>query len=573
MRSEPKVRALWPLAVVATVAGCGFNARPKSGNVACMPQGTACCPEGYVCVGRGTSTDAGTSPGTCWYKEDLPLSALAAMHDYTPAIANDPACLVTEWLPPVSGTSGGQLDGATPDVEQLPPLGTGGSGGGRDSGPDVPLGQDTYVQLGTDGSGGPADVPAASGPDALLDIAAEAGLPRPVDGAAMDGAAVPLDAPLDLSIAAVPLDAPLDLSIGAEAGAADTGSGRIIASVAAGHSHTCAVINGAAKCWVVNNYGQLGDNTTTDKLHPVQVVGLESGVTAIAADMYFTCAVVNGGAKCWGDNEYGQLGDGTTTPRRRSYPVQVAGLDSGVTAVTTGMSHACALVNGGARCWGGNLLGDGTTTYRTTPVQVVGLESGVTAIDAEMNHTCAAVNGAMKCWGRNTFSVLGDGTTSTALSPVQVVGLESGVSAVSVGEDLSCAVVNGAAKCWGHNDGSDKLGTGVFQNEIAPVQVLGLTSQVTAIASGQYHSCAIIGGGARCWGRSLSGQLGTGDTTSHLGSVQVLGLVSDVTAITVGYDHSCAVVANEVKCWGGNFAGALGDGTMDPKSYPVLVGL
>jgi regulator of chromosome condensation (RCC1) repeat-containing protein len=61
-----------------------------------------------------------------------------------------------------------------------------------------------------------------------------------------------------------------------------------------------------------------------------------------------TCAVTAGGAlKCWGYNFFGALGDGTTTDR--STPVQVSGLTSGVTEVTTGALHTCAVVNGASR--------------------------------------------------------------------------------------------------------------------------------------------------------------------------------------------------------------------------------
>src|SRR5258705_13498427 len=79
-------------------------------------------------------------------------------------------------------------------------------------------------------------------------------------------------------------------------------------SIAAGSYHTLALkSNGTVWGWGLNDFGQVGDGTTTDRLSPVQTSAL-NGVVAVAAGWYHSVALRSDGTVwTWGDNEDGAL--------------------------------------------------------------------------------------------------------------------------------------------------------------------------------------------------------------------------------------------------------------------------
>jgi alpha-tubulin suppressor-like RCC1 family protein len=145
--------------------------------------------------------------------------------------------------------------------------------------------------------------------------------------------------------------------------AGDVHVGGSVIQLAAGGSHTCALLDtGTVRCWGDAAYGQLGygntrnigDNETPASAGDVHVGGF---VVKVVAGELHTCALLDTGAvRCWGYSEFGQLGYGNTIQIGDDEPPASAGnisVGGSVVQFAAGGSHTCALLDTGAvRCWG-----------------------------------------------------------------------------------------------------------------------------------------------------------------------------------------------------------------------------
>lgn len=345
-----------------------------------------------------------------------------------------------------------------------------------------------------------------------------------------------------------------------------------------GYQHACAVRAGELRCWGDNAYGQIGDGTLTDRPTPVPV-GALSGVTLLVAGGDHTCALGSAGLSCWGRNQLGQIGDGSGFPTRPA-PTSITGVSGAITSLGAAREHTCAIAGGEAWCWGGNTLGqlgDGTTTQRSTPVRVVGLAGTPVEIALRGSHTCARLgDGRVQCWGGNEYGQLGNGTSTSAptTAPQLVTGVADAVE-VALGSSMTCARrSDGVVLCWG--DGAFyQLGDGTTASRDVAAPVPGLPP-IVELAAGVGHVCArALDGVVLCWGHNEYGQAGrdplASPTANRVRSPTMVAGIAGASELTAGDWHACARVAAGLRCWGWNLEGQLGDGSRTESWMPVAV--
>jgi alpha-tubulin suppressor-like RCC1 family protein len=320
--------------------------------------------------------------------------------------------------------------------------------------------------------------------------------------------------------------------------------------------HTCATASVGLECWGANFGGQVGDGTFDDATGPTPVQGLPGRATSIATGQLSTCAVAVV-VECWGFDAYGVLGN--VGSRSSALPLPATGLGTG-SKVSSNLA-TCAIAGGGSLyCWGLNFfggVGDGTTTDRWTPVPVPGLGSGVTDVSVGYLHACAVTAaGAAECWGNNWDGELGNGSFGSGdcgclyETPAVVTGLSHGVKAITAGLEHTCALTTaGGVECWGDNQVGE-LGDGNTDVSPLPVGVQGLSSGVAQVSAGVDFTCVVTdAGGVECWGHGPLDEA-TGETSVISSPVDVAGLEHGVSSVVVGSDEACAVKTDgRIVCW------------------------
>ncbi len=241
-----------------------------------------------------------------------------------------------------------------------------------------------------------------------------------------------------------------------------TGVTQVAAGSANTCAITPANIDSTVQCWGANGSSFFSNSAPNPAPTPAPA-GTLNGVSQVSVGDGFLCGIdpIHDYTDCMGINGSGQLGDGATSPYF-GVPNMVDTAGNGAlmyaTAVSVGTESlgGCALVPSqtpgqpnGVYCWGDNTagqLGNNTSGGQSLYAAPVSTISGVTAVSVGEQHACALLQGGtVQCWGDGSYGDLGLGSSVPSHVPVAVPGL-SGVSAISLGNLHSCALLTAGAK-------------------------------------------------------------------------------------------------------------------------------
>ena len=206
-------------------------------------------------------------------------------------------------------------------------------------------------------------------------------------------------------------------------------------SVSAGDSHTLAIdIDGNLYTWGSNAYGQLGDGTTENKSTPTLIVNPTEAEWVYASGGEYHSFAIDSDSNLytWGGNSFGQLGDNSIT--QRDIPTLITHPTSGTwSAVSGGGSHSIAMdTDSNLYTWGFNFygqIGDGTTSTRKVPTLIDHPASGTwKTISRGSRHTLVIdTAGSLYAWGDNYAGQLGDGSTTQQNGPTLIEEVTGGI--------------------------------------------------------------------------------------------------------------------------------------------------
>jgi alpha-tubulin suppressor-like RCC1 family protein len=334
--------------------------------------------------------------------------------------------------------------------------------------------------------------------------------------------------------------------------------------------------------WGFNSQGQLGDNTTDNRITPVTTLAGGTNWKQVAGGYRHTAAIKTDGTLwTWGRNSYGRLGDNTTTDRL--IPVTTFAGGTNWKQVSGGFIHTAAIKTDGTLwTWGRGTegqLGDNTSVNRSTPVTTFAGGTNWKQVACGYDHTSAIkTDGTLWTWGSNYSGQLGNNTgTGRRYTPVTTIAGGTNWKQVAGGRYYTAAIkTDGTLWTWGDNY-SGRLGDNTTTQRNTPVTTFAGGTNWKQVACGFYHTAAIKTDGTLwTWGSNYSGQLGDNTGTDRITPVTTFAGGTNWKQVACGSNafgssHHTAAIKTDgtLWTWGYNYDGRLGDNTTDNRITPV----
>jgi len=274
--------------------------------------------------------------------------------------------------------------------------------------------------------------------------------------------------------------------------------------------------------WGLNSYGRLGDNTVVDRSTPVTTFAGGTNWKQVTGGGNYTAAIKTDGTLwTWGDNTSGQVGDNTTT--QRLTPVTTLAGGANWKQVSCGFRHTAAIKTDGTLwTWGFNglgVLGNNTTVDSLTPVTTFAGGTNWKQVACGYNRTAAIkTDGTLWNWGRGNEAQLGDNTATTRSVPVTTFAGGTNWKQVACGGLIAAAIkTDGTLWTWGANNAQGALGNNTAENRSTPVTTFAGGTNWKQVACGDLYTAAIKTDGTLwTWGyNTVYGQLGINNTTDN----------------------------------------------------------
>jgi alpha-tubulin suppressor-like RCC1 family protein len=267
----------------------------------------------------------------------------------------------------------------------------------------------------------------------------------------------------------------------------------------AGNAHTSALkTDSTLWSWGNASCGTLGDNSTTNRSSPVREITssttwCQTSSGGWSTGSHTSALKTDGTLWTWGWNRWGQLGNNSVTDR--SSPVRESSSSTTWCQTSAGPSNTAAIkTNGTLWTWGENgsgQLGNNTITNSSNPNIEITNSTNWCRTSAGVHTAAIKTDGSLWTWGYNGQGQLGDNTVTNRSSPVREITNSTTWCQTSVGwRHTSALKIYGTLWTWGGN-GSGQLGDNTVTNRSSPVREITSSTTWRQTSAGGFHTSAL----------------------------------------------------------------------------------